>query len=149
MTRATTGRTSAGSTHPWKSATGRLIAWVTAGQHGGHPAALYSTFSQQLATLPETTRIYPGHEYIVNNLCFTLDREPNNVQAASLLQKVKHQDPAHAFISTLALEKEINTFFRLRSPTLIKKLREAFPELPPDPDPKTVFLKLRELRNKW
>jgi hydroxyacylglutathione hydrolase len=28
-------------------------------------------------------------------------------------------------------------------------LREAFPDLPESPDPKTVFLRLRELRNKW
>jgi hydroxyacylglutathione hydrolase len=28
-------------------------------------------------------------------------------------------------------------------------LREAFPDLPENPDEKTVFVKLRELRNKW
>jgi len=28
-------------------------------------------------------------------------------------------------------------------------LREEFPDLPEQPDPKTVFVKLRELRNKW
>ena len=44
---------------------------------------------------------------------------------------------------------EINTFFRLTNPTVIKRLREAFPDLPGQPDQKTVFLKLRELRNKW
>ena len=33
--------------------------------------------------------------------------------------------------------------------TVIAKLREAFPDLPEKPDPKTVFLRLRELRNKW
>ena len=32
---------------------------------------------------------------------------------------------------------------------VIRRLREAFPDLPDNPDPKTVFLKLRELRNKW
>jgi hydroxyacylglutathione hydrolase len=52
-------------------------------------------------------------------------------------------------VTTLALEKEINTFFRLHSPTVIARLREAFPDLPDDPDAKTVFLKLRELRNRW
>jgi len=31
----------------------------------------------------------------------------------------------------------------------IAKLREAFPDLPDKLDPRTVFLKLRELRNKW
>jgi len=28
-------------------------------------------------------------------------------------------------------------------------LREAFPDLPEQPDQRTVFLKLRELRNRW
>jgi hydroxyacylglutathione hydrolase len=28
-------------------------------------------------------------------------------------------------------------------------LREAFSDLPENPDPRAVFLKLRELRNKW
>ena len=32
---------------------------------------------------------------------------------------------------------------------VIARLREAFPDLPDDPDSKTVFLKLRELRNSW
>jgi hydroxyacylglutathione hydrolase len=49
----------------------------------------------------------------------------------------------------LGLEREINTFFRLTSKSVIRRLREAFPDLPDTPDPKTVFLKLRELRNKW
>ncbi|MFP6780802.1 MAG: hydroxyacylglutathione hydrolase, partial [Gammaproteobacteria bacterium] len=31
----------------------------------------------------------------------------------------------------------------------IARLRESFGDLPDDPDPKTVFLKLRELRNSW
>ena len=38
---------------------------------------------------------------------------------------------------------------RLTSPGVIAALREAFPELPEQPDPKTVFVKLRELRNAW
>jgi hydroxyacylglutathione hydrolase len=32
---------------------------------------------------------------------------------------------------------------------VIAKLRESFPDLPEKPDPRTVFLKLRELRNSW
>ncbi len=116
---------------------------------GGHPSALYDTFATQLAGLPDDTLIYPGHDYIANNLRFTLDREPDNARAATLLEDVSDQDPDQALVSTLALEKEINTFFRLHSPTVIKLLREAFSDLPDDPDPKTVFLKLRELRNRW
>jgi hydroxyacylglutathione hydrolase len=117
--------------------------------NGGHPEELYKTFADQLAKLPDSTLIYPGHDYIARNLAFTLDREPDNGKAKTLLPAMEKQDPAHPLVTTLGMEKEINTFFRLRSPSVIRKLREAFPDLPASPDPKTVFLKLRELRNKW
>ena len=117
--------------------------------NGGHPNELYNTFVSQLARLPEDTLIYPGHDYIARNLGFTLDREPDNARAAALLPVVEAQDTSQPLVTTLQLEREINTFFRLRSPAVIRRLREAFPDLPDAPDPKTVFLKLRELRNKW
>jgi hydroxyacylglutathione hydrolase len=117
--------------------------------NGGHPAELYNTFAAQLAKLPKETLVYPGHDYIANNLRFTLDREPDNAKAKSLLPAMETQDAARPLVTNLALEQEINTFFRLTSPTVIKRLRDAFPDLPDHPDPKTVFLKLRELRNKW
>ncbi len=117
--------------------------------HGGHPEELYDTFASQLAQLPDSTRIYPGHDYFANNLAFTLDREPDNDTAQNMLDDIQHQDPDSALVSTLALEKEVNTFFRLHSPTVIACLRDAFPDLPEEPDPRTVFLKLRELRNDW
>ena len=116
---------------------------------GGHPQELYQTFVQQLAKLSDATRIYPGHDYWENNLGFTLDREPDNAKAADLLGDVGARDPDDALVSTLGLEKEINTFFRLTSPSVIAKVREAFPELSEPLDPQTVFLKLRELRNHW
>ena len=65
------------------------------------------------------------------------------------MEAVENQDPSKALVSNLAMEKEVNTFFRLQSPTVIAKLRESFPDLPDTPDAKTVFLKLRELRNQW
>lgn len=117
--------------------------------NGGHPAELYATFASQLAKLPDDTLIYPGHDYLVNNLKFTLDREPDNAKAKGLLGDVADQDPNAALVSTLAMEKDINTFFRLTSPSVIAGLRAKFPDLPDDPDPKTVFMKLRELRNSW
>ena len=117
--------------------------------HGGHPEELYDTFAGQLSKLPDETLIYPGHDYIGNNLEFTLDRAPDNDRAKSLLGEIENQDPAAALVTTLGLEKEINTFFRLHSPSVIAALREVFPDLPDDPDPKTVFLKLRMLRNDW
>lgn len=117
--------------------------------NGGHPNELYHTFAEQLSKLPDATQIYPGHDYIANNLRFTLDREPDNSDAEALLRQVDDQDPDAALISTLWQEKTINTFFRLQSPTVIARLREAFPDLSETPSAKEVFLKLRELRNSW
>ena len=117
--------------------------------NGGDPKALYSTFANQLDRLPANTEIYPGHDYIENNLRFTLDREPDNAQAAALLKQVAGHDPATSVVGTLATERQVNGFMRLTSPSLIARLRERFPELPEAPDQQTVFVKLRELRNSW
>ena len=117
--------------------------------NGGDVNALYATFADQLARLSDTTQIYPGHDYIENNLRFTLDREPDNAAAKALLAGVTDQDPTTSAVTTLAQEKEINTFMRLGSPAVIARLRERFPDLPNAPDARTVFARLRELRNQW
>jgi hydroxyacylglutathione hydrolase len=116
---------------------------------GGHPDLLYETFANQLAHLPDDTRVYPGHEYLARNLEFTLDREPDNADAAALLAETRDSDPAAAVVTTLGEEKRINTFFRIRNPSVIARLREAFPDIGEHPDAHTVFVKLRELRNRW
>lgn len=117
--------------------------------NGGHPEQLYDTFVTQLARLPEDTRVFPGHEYLARNLEFTLDREPDNPAARRLLESARQEKPQAMMITTLGEEKRINTFFRLQSPTVIARLREAYPEIGERPDARTVFLKLRELRNAW
>lgn len=117
---------------------------------GGHPEELYETFVTQLAQLPEETLIYPGHDYITNNLGFTLDREPGNEVAAKLFKKLQAvHDPDSAIVTTIAEEREFNTFFRLTSPGIIKNLQDSFPDMNENPSSKEVFLKLRELRNSW
>lgn len=117
--------------------------------NGGNPESLYDTFVTQLARLPDNTRVFPGHEYLARNLQFTLDREPDNAAARALLGQAEIQEPAASTITTLAQEKEVNTFFRLQSPGVIAGLRAAFPDLEERPDARTVFVKLRELRNRW
>ena len=69
--------------------------------------------------------------------------------ARAMLEACRDQDPNEARVTTLAEEREINTFFRLQSPSVIARLAADFPEIGDSPDPKTVFLKLRELRNAW
>jgi hydroxyacylglutathione hydrolase len=52
-------------------------------------------------------------------------------------------------LTTLADEQRFNTFFRLGNPEIIAGLRQHFPDLPEQPSPREVFVRLRELRNKW
>jgi len=116
---------------------------------GGNPETLYETFTKQLFLLPDETQIYPGHDYIVNNLNFTLDREPNNAAARSLLVAMEQWPSDKHFISNIAMERLVNSFFRLRSEEIISTLRAQFADLGESPSEQQVFLKLRELRNHW
>ncbi len=117
--------------------------------NGGNPQTLYQTFKEQLFKLPDYTRIYPGHDYIVNNLQFTLDREPNNVAAQSLLVAMQQWSGEQHFISNIAMEKHVNAFFRLSNDEIIENLRLKFSDMPEQPTEEDVFLYLRQLRNHW
>ena len=117
--------------------------------NGGDVNLLYDSFADQISKLPDDTKLYAGHDYIENNLRFTLAREPDNDAAMEMMPRVVNHDANRAVITTLGEEKKFNTFLRLRSPSVIEKLRKDFPDLPDKPDPRTVFTKLRELRNKW
>jgi hydroxyacylglutathione hydrolase len=117
--------------------------------NGGDPGLLYETFVNQIARLPDATRVYPGHEYMARNLAFTLDREPGNAEAARAFESAKDHDPAKARVTTLGEEKRVNAFLRLQNPEVIARLRERFPDIGEAPDARTVFVKLRELRNSW
>ena len=117
--------------------------------NGGDPGLLYETFVNQLARLPDATRVYPGHEYMARNLAFTVDREPGNAEAARAFEAAKSQKPEDARVTTLGEEKRVNAFLRLHNPEIIARLRERFPGIGEKPDARTVFVKLRELRNSW
>lgn len=117
--------------------------------NGGHPHELYQTFATQLHSLNDNVSIYPGHDYLRNNLEFTLNREPGNQVAQELLEKAKHMDPNSPIVTTIGQERQINTFFRLDEPEIIDRLRTEFPDLPDQPEAEAIFLKLRELRNSW
>lgn len=117
--------------------------------NGGHPEVLYETFSRQLTQLEDSVRLYPGHDYLVGNLRFTLDREPDNAAAAALLGAVEGRDGDAAPVLTIGEEREHNTFFRLDSPGVLDGLRRAFDGLPAAVAEKEAFLLLRRLRNRW
>ncbi|MDG1709446.1 MAG: hydroxyacylglutathione hydrolase [Emcibacteraceae bacterium] len=116
---------------------------------GGNPDDLFQTFSSQLSKLPDNTHIYPGHDYMINNLEFTINREPNNEDAKLFLMKLENQNPHDAYVTTMADERRINSFMRLQNETIIEELKKAFPNMTNTPNEKEVFLALRELRDNW
>lgn len=69
-----------------------------------------------LANLPNSTKVYCGHEYTVTNLKFALTVEPQNVDIKAKLNwaqtKVTKKEPTVP--STIGEEKKINPFMRLK-----------------------------------
>jgi hydroxyacylglutathione hydrolase len=116
---------------------------------GGDPELLFTTCATQLARLPATTRIYPGHDYLLNNLRFTRHVEPGNQAAGEWLARQGEVPAEEQAVLTLAQEFTVNSFFRLGEPGLVERLRQLVPALPAAPKPRDVFLALRELRNSW
>lgn len=112
--------------------------------NGGDMQHLYETIKNQIAQLPDGMIIYPGHDYLKNNLEFTLNREPKNYKAELWLKRYTDADiHTKPLTTTMADEREINTFLRLDNKEIIKNLPNGC---------KTnneVFITLRELRNNW
>jgi len=117
--------------------------------HGGDPELLYDSFADCLSKLPAATRVFPGHEYLLRNLGFTLDREPSNQPARELAQRVTRVAAADMPVLTLGEEKQVNVFFRLDQPEIIAGVRRARPAMLVEGTPRAVFLALRDLRNRW
>ena len=114
-------------------------------RNGGNVEELYHTISNYFFNLPDNVIVYPGHDYIKNNLKFTLSLESGN-QAAHDLQKKLNKEYAEsycAYLTNIGIEKEINLFFRLNSTEVRRELNME------DRSDKDVFIKLRSLRDNW
>jgi hydroxyacylglutathione hydrolase len=111
--------------------------------NGGDPEILFKTIHQQFQNLSNEVLVYPGHDYLENNLQFTLDREPSNSAAQDILSSENQSETESFLITNMELEREINTFLRLDNKEIKQNLsKEELSE-------KQVFLKLRKLRNNW
>jgi hydroxyacylglutathione hydrolase len=116
---------------------------------GGEPKILHKTFEDQIFPLADNVRIYPGHDYIENNLEFTLDREPDNKQALSLREKFQNGLNAESFVSDIGLEREINVFFRLNIAQVREGIAASLNKELEHLDNEKTFIGLRKLRDNW
>lgn len=109
---------------------------------GGDPKILYKTIVRLGSELEDQVILHPGHDYIEKNLSFTLTVEPDNTRAREVLAEVEKVGSLN-FVTTIGLEKEINTFFRLDS----KSIRENLPNSVESEE--DVFINLRKLRDNF
>lgn len=116
---------------------------------GGEPKVLYKTFAEQIFTLAGDVRIFPGHDYIENNLLFTLDREPGNKAASALQAEFKAGLDAETYVSTIAVERDINVFFRTDQAEVRAGIAESNGGDASELDDEATFIGLRRLRDNW
>jgi hydroxyacylglutathione hydrolase len=72
---------------------------------------MHSSLSK-LATLPDDTVVYNGHEYTAGNVAFAKTVEPGN-PAIGRLFKLVQENKVTTGLSTIGDEKEWNVFMRL------------------------------------
>lgn len=112
----------------------------------GDPETLFNSIERILDRAAPEARLYPGHDYILNNLGFTLSLLPNLEAAQALRKTVEAQTPDTRSTTTLKQEHEVNLFLRLDDPALIEALTERGFDTS---DRKARFIALRRLRDRW
>ena len=80
---------------------------------------------QKLATLPDNTNVYCGHDYTLENYEFALETEPNNPAIKKRLSEIRQaiQQGNLTVPSTIAQEKATNLFLRAETPKIFAELR--------------------------
>lgn len=77
----------------------------------GTPEEMYSNF-QVIASLPNDTHVFPGHEYAKSNLSWASQVDFSNAKMKGKLADIKNQQMEMVIPSTVGEEKEINIFMR-------------------------------------
>ena len=115
---------------------------------GGTATQLFQAL-QRLANMPDTTRIYCGHEYTEANILFALACEPDNAQLKQRQREVHALRAAGqpTLPSTIALEKATNPFLRYAEPAVMAAVqRESHTELTNET---SVFTALRSWKDRF
>ena len=89
----------------------------------GDPPTMWSSLSK-LKRLPDSTRVYCGHEYTEANGRFALTLEPGNTDLVARMAEVRalRAKDQPTLPSNMELEKKTNPFLRADSPELRRSL---------------------------
>jgi hydroxyacylglutathione hydrolase len=116
----------------------------------GTAADMYKSLCQTIGGLPETTRVFFGHEYTESNLRFAVHVEPDNAAAQARYRMVQAARKAGQFTtpSTLKVEWATNPFMRCgTSATLQALARREDPGN--DGSPAAVLAVVRRLKDRF
>ena len=102
----------------------------------GTPEMMFTALHEKLGTLPDSTRVFCGHEYTESNLRFAAHLEPENEAVKAKLERVQalRAGPAAdwhdatpeemSIPSTLAEERATNPFLRATDAADLGRIRE-------------------------
>ncbi|ROT43168.1 hydroxyacylglutathione hydrolase [Sodiomyces alkalinus F11] len=103
----------------------------------GDAEEMHKALNETLASLPDDTVVYPGHEYTKSNVKFTVSVLQND--AIRKLQDFAENNRETQGKFTIGDEKKHNVFMRVNDPKVQKATGES--------DPVSVMAKLREMKN--
>ncbi len=90
----------------------------------GTAEELFNAF-EDFKKLPDSTEIYCGHEYTLDNAKFCLNIEPENKELIKRIKQVKglREQGKSTLPTTIGLEKKTNVFMRCKDATQFKQYR--------------------------
>ncbi|MEN6309855.1 MAG: hydroxyacylglutathione hydrolase [Anaerohalosphaeraceae bacterium] len=98
---------------------------------------------QCLAELPEDTRLFPGHDYTMDNIQFALTVDPDNAALRQQLDVLNQKGSPAAIPSSIGFEKQTNPFLRTQSPDIRRNLKVS------DAPDWQVFAELRRRKDEF
>ena len=89
----------------------------------GTPEMMYRSLNEKLATLPDDTRVYCGHEYTESNLRFASTVEPDSeaIRSRILWARALRQAGRPTVPSTMGDERATNPFLRVHVPAVASR----------------------------
>ncbi|KAI0024336.1 beta-lactamase-like protein [Xylariomycetidae sp. FL0641] len=105
----------------------------------GNAEEMHTALNKTLSSLPDDTKVYPGHEYTKANVKFGISVLQN--EAIQKLQSFAQNNKETQGQFTIGDEKQHNVFMRVEDPAIQKATGET--------EPVAVMAKLREMKNNF
>ena len=109
------------------------------------PETLWHSLTRFLP-LPDETRVFSGHDYVLSNARFALAAEPDNANLQDRAKQAERAGAEGTFLvpTTLGAERATNPFLRAGLPALARAA-----DMEPGSDPAAVFVALRDWKNRF